>query len=419
MDVEASPTAPAGTSVPLRITIANTGSGHNFPTGFPEGRIAWLAVHAYDLSTGSELPIADSRWHRTSIGVGNLTRETLIDPNFPGCHWKLPPGSADPYALQFKAVATLGDGCPTLELPYATPVNLVTNRAGLPIDANGRVIDATNPAGLPQFRDLNHNGDFFDDSFLRDTRYKPMPHREATISVDRYSVVIPPGTRGPVAVSASVYYQSVEAVVALKFLGNLADTNGDFVLEPCVLGGLCDGRKPTVEPAVVEGSPPVPMIVRNSVIAIAGASAQRTAPAVVTYPAPDTIDVYPDVVVKTFFSEPVRGVNSRTFTLRDSHGNLVPSMVDQIGDGAWGLFAVPVLLNAGQSYTARLQGGICDMAGNCTSSDLAWRFRISPEGGQGTGDTSVPTGFVPVRAESLSRPAAPPLGATNTPKEKP
>jgi hypothetical protein len=216
-----------------------------------------------------------------------------------------------------------------------------------------------------------------------------------------------------------VYYQSVEAVVALKFLGNLADTNGDFVLEPCVLGGLCDGRKPTVEPAVVEGSPPVPMIVRNSVIAIAGASAQRTAPAVVTYPAPDTIDVYPDVVVKTFFSEPVRGVNSRTFTLRDSHGNLVPSMVDQIGDGAWGLFAVPVLLNAGQSYTARLQGGICDMAGNCTSSDLAWRFRISPEGGQGTGDTSVPTGFVPVRAESLSRPAAPPLGATNTPKEKP
>ncbi len=72
--------------------------------------------------------------------------------------------------------------------------------------------------------------------------------------IDRYSVVIPPGTPGPVAVTAAVYYQSFEAVVAKKFLGNLADIDTDFRLEPCVLGGACDGRTPTVEPAVVEGA---------------------------------------------------------------------------------------------------------------------------------------------------------------------
>src|SRR5262249_45826780 len=61
--------AAAGSSAPISLTVANTGSGHNFPTGFPEGRIAWIAVHAYDLATGRELPIRDAQWNRTSIGV--------------------------------------------------------------------------------------------------------------------------------------------------------------------------------------------------------------------------------------------------------------------------------------------------------------------------------------------------------------
>ncbi len=60
--------------------------------------------------------------------------------------------------------------------------------------------------------------------------------------------------------------------MAAKFLGNMVDTNNNFVLEPCVLGGLCDGRTPKTEPAVVEGAPPVPMVVRNFVIAIDGAA---------------------------------------------------------------------------------------------------------------------------------------------------
>jgi hypothetical protein len=394
MDLSGPSQSSPGATAPIKITIANTGSGHDFPTGFPEGRTSWLAVHAFDLASGAELPIHDSVWNRTSLGVGNLTREEMVDPNFSGCNWVIPAGSADPYAMQFKAVASLGDGCPTLDLPYAAPLNLITNKDGLPIDQNGRVIDAaSNPTGLPQFKDLNGNGDLFDDSYLRDTRFKPMPLPEATKTVDRYSIVIPPDTRGPVAVTAAVYYQSVEAIVALKFLGNMADTNENFVLEPCVLGGLCDGRTPIAEPAVVEGSPPVPMIVRNYVIPIAGMPAEKSAPAIGTYPPDGASHAVPDAVVKLFFSTPVRGVTPESFTLSDSRGVQVPAGVDQIGAGAWGLFPNMILLKPGEQYTARLRRGVCDLTGACTSSDLVWHFRVSPDGEQATGDTSLPDGF--------------------------
>jgi len=394
MDLAGPAQASAGASIPIRIAIANTGSGHNFPTGFPEGRTAWLAVHAYDLATGNELPIYDSVWNRTSLGVGNLTREQMIDPNFPGCNWKIPAGSADPHAVQFKAVASLGDGCPTLDLPYATPLNLITNKDGLPVDQGGRVIEAaTNPTGLPQFKDVNGNGDLFDDSYLRDTRLKPMPLPEATKAVDRYSIVVPAGVQGPVAITAAVYYESVEAIVALKFLGNMADTNGNFILEPCVLGGLCDGRTPTTEPAVIEGAPAVPMIVRNYVIPITGTPKEQAAPVIAVYPREGANHVYRDAVVKAFFSKPVRGVGPETFTLSDSQAHKVAAGVDQIGDGVWGLFPNQVQLNPGERYTARLRHGICDFSGNCTSSDVVWSFTVSAEGEQASGDTSIPVGF--------------------------
>jgi len=392
MDLHGPATAAANSLAPISITIANTGSGHNFPTGFPEGRTAWLAIHAYDLATGKELPIHDNVWNRSSLGVGNLTREEMIDPNFPGCNWKIPAGSVDPYSMQFKAVASLGNGCPTLDLPYATPLNLVTNKNGLPIDNNGRVIDASNP-GIEIFKDSNNNGDYFDDSFLKDTRFKPRGNPEYEKRVDRYAVVIPSGMQGHIAVTAAVYYQSVEAVVALHFLGNLADTNNNFVLEPCVLGGLCDGRKPATEPPVVEGAPPVPMTVRNWVISIEGAPADKSALHVATYPLPGANHVYQDAVVKAFFSKPVRGVDAQNFTLTDSRGIQLPAWVDQVGDGAWALFPSQVLLKGGETYTARLKAGICDLFGNCIKRDVVWRFTVSKEAGQGSGDTSIRTGF--------------------------
>ncbi len=326
--------------------------------------------------------------------MGNLTTEEMVDPNFPGCNWKIPAGSADPYALQFKAVASLGDGCPTLDLPYATALNLVTDKRGLPIDKDGRIIDRNNSTALPQFKDNNGNGDFFDDSFLRDTRFKPRGRPEYEKKIDRYSVVIPPDVKGPVAVTATVFYQSIEAVVALHFLGNMADTNNNFVLEPCVLGGLCDGRTPASEPAVVEGAPPVPMIVRNWVITLDGSRTEQSAPRLAVYPSAGTQNAYQDTVVKVFFSQPVRGVDNRSLTLTDSHGKQVPAWVDQIGDGVWGLFPDPVLLKPGESYAARLKTGICPFSGACTKQDTVWKFTVCKEANQGTGDTSIASGFV-------------------------
>ena len=393
MELHGPAQAKAGKEAPISISIANTGSGHDFPTGFPEGRTAWLAIHAYDLATGSELPIHDKVWNRTSIGVGNLTSEDMIDPNFPGCKWKIPPGSADPYAMQFKAIASLGDGCPTLDLPYATPLNLKTNSDGLPIDKDGRVIDNSNPTGLPIFIDKNRNGDLFDDSFLRDTRFKPRGQPEYQKKIDRYSVVIPSGTQGPIAVTTAVYYQSLEAIVALKFLGNMADTNNNFILEPCVLGGRCDGRTPSTEPPVVEGAPPVPMVLRNWVITVDGMPADRTPLQTAMYPGAGSSSVYQNAVVKLFFSKPVSGVDAHNFTLTDSHGVPVPAWVDQIGAGAWGLFPNQVILQGGETYTARLRSGICDSGGNCTKQDLVWEFKVAKEVGQGRGNTTIPQGF--------------------------
>jgi hypothetical protein len=197
-----------------------------------------------------------------------------------------------------------------------------------------------------------------------------------------------------VAVSAAVYYQSVEAIVSGKFLGNMVDTNGNFLLETCVLGGACDGRKPETEPAVVEGAPPVPMVVRNWVFAVSGAPPDATPPRVAAYPRPGADGVYLDVVVKAFFTEPVRGVDETTFTLSDARGVPVRALVNQIGDGAWALFPSQVLLKPDETYTARLKAGICDVAGNCTPNDFVWRFTVAPAADQARGDTGVPMGFL-------------------------
>ena len=80
LDLQASgpQTAAAGATAPISLSVSNTGSGHDFPSGFPEGRIGWVAIHAYDLATGKELMIEDSDpayrdkdgKPRRSLGVG-------------------------------------------------------------------------------------------------------------------------------------------------------------------------------------------------------------------------------------------------------------------------------------------------------------------------------------------------------------
>jgi hypothetical protein len=371
-----------GTQTPIAIRVTNSGSGHNFPTGFPEGRVAWLAVHAYDLATGTELEIVDSAWKRRSIGVGGLTSAEMVDPNFPGCDWKIPAGSPDPYAVQFKAVASLGDGCPTLDLAYAHPLNLRVNDQGLPVDAAGGVIDRRGPLGPPRFEDLDGDGDLYDDAFLRDTRLRALPHDGATVTVDRYSIVVPREAVGPVAVVAAVYYQSIEAIVAAKLLGNLADLDRDGRLEPCVLGSACDGRTPASEPAVVEGAPPTPMEVQSSIIALAGRQSQRPLPNMTPYPPPGAVGAARDVVVRASYTEPVLGLDANRFTLRDSRGRRVPAVADRIGDTTWGLFSDAVFLQPGETYRARIAPGVCTADGKCITRAVEWSFRVA-EGATG------------------------------------
>lgn len=388
LELSAPESAAAGDRVPLSIRVTNSGSGHNFPSGFPEGRVAWVAVHAWDLATGERLPIHDAHWNRVSLGVGDLTTRPEKDPNFPDCKkWEFPAGSPDPWAYQLRAVATLGDGCPTLDLVYAVPLNRKTGPHGMPVDADGRVIGPDNPRGLPVFEDLDGDGDLFDDAFLMDRRLRPLPHADATADLsDRYSVLIPEEIAGPVAVTAAVYYQSLEAIVAEKFLGNLADTDLDHQLEPCVLGGLCDGRAPSSEPPVVEGAPPVPMEVVSRVIQLPERT-DRTPPTVRLHPGDGTEGLHDDTVVKATFSEPVTGIERTSFTLSDAAGLTVPAFVDQIGPGTWGLFPHRIYLEPGSTYTARLSGDVCDFAGNCMNTPIVWSFRVTDAPSKGSGAT--------------------------------
>ena len=209
------------------------------------------------------------------------------------------------------------------------------------MDARGRVIDKNNPRGLPRFEDRDGDGDIYDDAYLTDTRLDPLRAAGRRLVARSLFSRHPGQTRsGRWRYRRAVYYQSVEAIAALKFLGNLADTDADFRLEPCVLGGLCDGRTSAVEPAVVEGSPPMPMEVRSWLIGVNDSGPAR-APALSTYPAPGAVDVYRDAVIKVTFSEPIVGLDPTALTLRDNRGALVPATVDQVGDGTLGALSTP------------------------------------------------------------------------------
>lgn len=422
----------------VNLTIKNDGSGHNFPTGFPEGRAAWVAVRAFDTKNTAdvaddvELQIQDSaNGNRRSLGVGYLTAAEMADPFYSTCSWTLPAGSIDPYAFTMRAVATLDGACPSLDLPYAYAKNLVVNSAGMPTDANGVVIDRNNPNGIPRYTDDNNNGDFFDDSFLTDTRLQPMKGTSNPFAqkvLDRYSVVVPSTIVGPIAVTAAVYYQSFEGMVAKKFLGNLAnlddaDTNegypgGSPKLETCVLKGACDrigkaGATGEVQlrealkfdPVVVDGAPPVPVIVKSTAIQVTGTT-DNVAPRVVINnskvtgqtnmtaaipanrhwsPSPyggatgnyetegvGEQNVNPARIVKVSFSEPVTGIDANTFYLTTSRGESVPALMTQIDDTTYALFpymsANQTFLSASTNIIhiapARNGSTIRDVAGN-------------------------------------------------------
>ena len=417
--------------LPLDITVANDGAGHNFPTGFPEGRVGWVKITAWDTRNGTvtdpyKTPDAELSIETTlktvdgrtlvnrSKGVGYLTGNYQErDPNYAtSCYVKdveVPAGSVDPYAMQFKAVASLDKICPTLALPYATAINLKTNADGMPVDSAGNVVSRDFPFRKPAFTDKDGDGDIYDDAFLSDTRLRAMDGKTNTgasafikaggNTKNSYSLVIPATlngqpVQGPIAVSVSVYYQSFEAKVAKKFLGNLANTDDDVDdpfegphLETCVLKGACDRIDAAgnviayntevrealkYDPVVIEGAPPVPMEVQNVVVAFAPDAVQPTLVVNNSSANPNSSALVPanrhwspspyggpkgyytagvnggDFVgepgvdhrriVKVSFSEPVKGVSPSTFYLTDTGGRYVPAQMDQIDDTTWALF---------------------------------------------------------------------------------
>jgi hypothetical protein len=52
------------------------------------------------------------------------------------------------------------------------------------------------------------------------------------------------------------------------------------------------------------------------------------------------------------------------------------------------------MLKAGETYIARLKAGICGLAHDCMTRDTVWQFSVTKDAGQGTGDTSIPMGFI-------------------------
>jgi hypothetical protein len=52
------------------------------------------------------------------------------------------------------------------------------------------------------------------------------------------------------------------------------------------------------------------------------------------------------------------------------------------------------MLKAGETYTARLNAGICGLARDCMTRDTVWQFAVTKDAAQGTGDTTIPMGFI-------------------------
>jgi hypothetical protein len=91
-------------------------------------------------------------------------------------------------------------------------------------------------------------------------------------------------------------------------------------------------------------------------------------------------------------------------------------LVEQIGDGTWGLFPYQVKLHGGETYTARLRSGVCDLSGSCTRQDLVWKFTVAKDDEQGRGDTSIPMGFkLPVQGSNGSLPDPSPASHRGNP----
>ena len=104
-----------------------------------------------------------------------------------------------------------------------------------------------------------------------------------------------------------------------------------------------------------------------------GATADTTPPTVTsTSPANNAMGVTVNATITAAFSEPVTGINTTTFTMKDSGSNPVPGAVTYSGAMATFTPASPLAYNT--AYTAAITTGVKDLAGNPMVANYAWTF---------------------------------------------
>ena len=141
----------------------------------------------------------------------------------------------------------------------------------------------------------------------------PAPPR----ALDRYAVVIPADVAGPGGGDGGGLLPVGRGDRGARSSSATSPTpTSTSAWSPACSAARCDGRTPGVEPAVVEGAPPVPMEVRNWLIHVgaqahrcrtgrAGCDGHRRAvrASTLTYPAAERDRAcYRDAVVKATFS---------------------------------------------------------------------------------------------------------------------
>ena len=233
------------------------------------------------------------------------------------------------------------------------------------------------------------------------------PTRARPLTIDRYAVEIPAGTAGPIAVTAAVYYQSVEAIVAQQVPRQhgrhqrqlrpraLRPRRALRRAHPAHRAGRRRGRAAGADDRAQLGdrastAPPPTARRRGRDLPARRARATSTRTSSRRCPSPSRS----------------RGVDARTFTLTDATGAPVPAAVDQIGPGTFGLFPHRVLLEAGRDvHRAPRRRHRRRRRQPARRKIGAGRFTIAADAEHATGNTAVPAAFViPSQPVALTQP---------------
>jgi hypothetical protein len=100
-------------------------------------------------------------------------------------------------------------------------------------------------------------------------------------------------------------------------------------------------------------------------------------PTAVVKPGPNTTGIVVTTKVTATFSEPVNGVTSTSFTLKDAAGNTVAAAFAYDPASRVATLTPSVALKAGTTYTAGVTTAVEDLAGNPFAA-RSWSFTTRP-----------------------------------------